>query len=340
VRRITLARVATTAMAGAAAAVLALAGPAAAADPVTIPINPGNVPTTAKGGNDCDPNHGGGHYSDVDGWIFNLPSQGNDKGDFVAVTAQFSTDADDTTVEQTVTITAAANPGSFDNSGNNAAKAWIYVTKGWTLVGASAEVIGTTATQFVLTGTCGALPDANPTPTPTKTDSTGGGGDNQGGGDDNNPPGDDTTPTPEAHNDGGSLPVTGVALTGIITAGVLLVGGGAALEAQLGQQAGDVVLDRLLGEEHLRRDLPVGQAFGDVDQDAPLLLGQGLEFVGLFHTVADPLEDALRHRGVEHRLAGRDAAHRVDEVGAANLLQHVSGGPGHDGREQRLVILV
>src|SRR3954466_1768507 len=37
----------------------------------------------------------------------------------------------------------------------------------------------------------------------------------------------------------------------------------AALEAELGQQVGDVVLDRLLGEEHALADLPVRQPLTD-----------------------------------------------------------------------------
>ena len=43
---------------------------------------------------------------------------------------------------------------------------------------------------------------------------------------------------------------------------------------------------------------------------------------------------------VEQRLAGGDPAHRVDQVVAADLLEHVAGGAGHDRGEQRLVVVV
>ena len=43
-------------------------------------------------------------------------------------------------------------------------------------------------------------------------------------------------------------------------------------------------------------------------------------------------------RRVEERLASTDAAHAVDEVGPAHLLQHVAGGARHDRAEQRLVV--
>ena len=49
---------------------------------------------------------------------------------------------------------------------------------------------------------------------------------------------------------------------------------GPALQAELGQDAGDVVLDGLLGQEHLLADLPVGQALGDEAEQLELLLGQ------------------------------------------------------------------
>ena len=68
---------------------------------------------------------------------------------------------------------------------------------------------------------------------------------------------------------------------------------GAALQAQLGQQAGDVVLHRLLGQEHLAGDLPVGQALGDELQDPPLLVGERLQLARLLDAVAD----ALQHPG-------------------------------------------
>ncbi len=54
----------------------------------------------------------------------------------------------------------------------------------------------------------------------------------------------------------------------------------------------------------------------------------------------DPLEDSLRDRRVEQRLATGDAADRVDEVPAADLLENVPRGASHDRREQRLLVVV
>ena len=41
--------------------------------------------------------------------------------------------------------------------------------------------------------------------------------------------------------------------------------------AELGEQVGDVVLDRLLGEEHLLGDLAVGETVGEMSEDGRLL---------------------------------------------------------------------
>src|SRR5690606_26671043 len=48
----------------------------------------------------------------------------------------------------------------------------------------------------------------------------------------------------------------------------------APFQTELRQQAGDVVLHRLLGQEHPLGDLPVGQPLRDVLEDPPLLLGE------------------------------------------------------------------
>src|SRR4029079_7910168 len=41
--------------------------------------------------------------------------------------------------------------------------------------------------------------------------------------------------------------------------------------SELAEQVGDVVLDRLLGQEHLAGDLPIGQTVGEVPEDGGLL---------------------------------------------------------------------
>jgi hypothetical protein len=59
------------------------------------------------------------------------------------------------------------------------------------------------------------------------------------------------------------------------------VGGGlgAAGDPELAKDAGDVVLDRLLGQAQLLADLPVGPALGDQPEDALLLRRQPGQFL-------------------------------------------------------------
>src|SRR6266508_854298 len=75
---------------------------------------------------------------------------------------------------------------------------------------------------------------------------------------------------------------------------------GAPFHAELGEQAGDVVLDGFFRQEHALGDLAVGQAFGDEGEDAAFLLGQCAQLVGLFGAAADAFQDALGDGGVEH----------------------------------------
>jgi hypothetical protein len=139
----------------------------------TIPINPGNVPTTAAGfgTHECNANQGGGPFAGQDVWVFVLPGNHATSGDFVSITAQFAGHPD-------VTITAAANPGNFSNGGPATSKGWIITPAGWTLTGGSAVITGTQE-FFNLTATCpasGTTPSTTPTSTPSGAPPTGGGG--------------------------------------------------------------------------------------------------------------------------------------------------------------------
>jgi hypothetical protein len=89
-------------------AVLAVGSPARADSKIN--INPGNVPTTAAGygTHACDPNQGGGPFPGKDVWVFVLPGNHNTTGDFLSVTADFG-------AHGSITITAAADAGSFAN---------------------------------------------------------------------------------------------------------------------------------------------------------------------------------------------------------------------------------
>ena len=133
--------------------------------------------------------------------------------------------------------------------------------------------------------------------------------------------------------------VAGVAVL-VEDAGGIGGGLGPALHAQLGEERGNVVLDRLLGEEQALADLPVGQALADQLKDPPLLLGQPGQRVGALRLVAHPLHDPAGRLRVEQGPPGGDRAHRADQVGAADLLEHIAGRPGHDRVEERLVVTV
>jgi signal transduction histidine kinase len=113
---------------------------------------------------------------------------------------------------------------------------------------------------------------------------------------------------------------------------------GAALHAQLGEQRGDIVLHGLLRQEHPLADLPVGQPLADQLQDLALLRGQPGQRITFRRLMPQPGHQLARRPGVQHRLAGGHGAHRADQIGAADLLQHVARGSGHDRVEQRLVI--
>lgn len=190
----------------------------------TVQINGGNVPTTAAGHptHQCSPNQGGGPYAGSDVWVFVLPGDYATSGDFVSVTAQFSTDADDVA---DVTKVITTDGGGFLNGGPAVSKAWIALPLGWKLITASAVITGEAA-FFNLSHTCPAGTSTTPpvtTPPVTTPPVT--------------TPGTTTTPTPTGTpTDPGSstshdpdLPQTGASLSGLIAAGAALVIAGAAL---------------------------------------------------------------------------------------------------------------
>jgi LPXTG-motif cell wall-anchored protein len=217
-----LARAAVASLIGAAAA-LGAASVAAWADPPPATnhpdINTGNVPTYAKDfKQQCDQQIG---VSDTeDGWLFVLPGTYSDSGDFITLTAKFSTDADDSTIEQTVNV---PSDGTFLNGGSATSKAIIHTAPGWKLITASATITGT-ASFFNLSHTCAAGGESTPTPGPTTPPAT------------TKPPRTTTDPgtttvpvTTTSHGGDGGLPVTGTAVGGLVLAGLALIGGGTAL---------------------------------------------------------------------------------------------------------------
>lgn len=151
---------------------LAIASPASAAG--TIPINPGNVPTTAAGfgTRECVENLGGGPFTDQDVWVFVLP-QPNQLGQFVSLHLNFSTP--NGPVTRDITTTPTQDSAIVDDMGTS--KAWIRTPAGWTLTNGSttANITGNPepGDNFNLTHTCPASggPTGTPTGTPTVTPS-------------------------------------------------------------------------------------------------------------------------------------------------------------------------
>jgi len=196
---------------------LALASAAQAAV-VTIPINPGNVPTTAEDfENSCD-NLPDGQGVGVDGWVFVLPAAAGAEGNFISVTATFEDAQGDEHV-----LSTDGDGGIVSGSGDN--KAYITAPLGWTLVDAEAEVEDPDeGAQFNLTHTCPGTPgeeESSPVEQPSspgeETTSPG-------------TPGESGTPGEESTSPAGAnLPTTGAPLTVALVSAAALAAAGAAL---------------------------------------------------------------------------------------------------------------
>jgi LPXTG-motif cell wall-anchored protein len=199
-------------------------GSPAQAETVTIPINPGNVPTTAEGfeDNSCD-NLPDDLPGDADGWVFVLPAAAGAEGNFISVTATF-TDANGT--EQT--YTTGENGGIVDGSGDN--KAYIVTPAGWTLVDAEADVTDPKdGAKFNLTHACPGTPGDNPT-SPGENPSSPGEEPSSSGEQPSTPGESGSVPGEESTSPAGaSLPTTGAPLTVAIVSAAALAAAGAAL---------------------------------------------------------------------------------------------------------------
>ncbi|GIF95693.1 hypothetical protein [Catellatospora citrea] len=114
----------------------------------------------------CDPAFGGGPLSGQDVWVFKLPGDHAKTGDFVSVTATF------TTPEGTEATAVVPAEGGGVVLRAKTSKAWVALPEGWTLTGAKAEITGS-APLFVLARTCPAegtvTPPVAPEPDPSDT---------------------------------------------------------------------------------------------------------------------------------------------------------------------------
>src|ERR1022692_3847069 len=108
-------------------------------------------------------------------------------------------------------------------------------------------------------------------------------------------------------------------------------------QLELAQHRGDVTLDRLDRDVELTRDLLVGIAAGDQPQDLPLTGCQLVEF-GVegraVRTSGGQRRERVEHEpgqpGREDRVAGRDPADRVHQLGAGDRLGHIAARAGPD----------
>lgn len=199
---------------------LAIASAAQAAV-VTIPINPGNVPTTAEDfENSCD-NLPEDIADNVDGWVFVLPAAAGVEDNFISVTATFEDEDGDEHV-----LSTDGDGAIVDGSGDN--KAYIIAPAGWTLVDAEAEVEDPDQdAQFNLTHTCPGTPGEEESSPAEETTSPG--EESSSPGEESSTPGASGTPGESTTPGGGNLPTTGTPLTIALVSAAALAAGGAVL---------------------------------------------------------------------------------------------------------------
>ncbi|MGI5238530.1 LPXTG cell wall anchor domain-containing protein [Dactylosporangium sp. CA-139066] len=228
------------ATAAAATAVLLFGGTAAAS--ATLPLHSAHRNTTAAGfsSHSCDQIPSALRGGSSDGFVFVLP--GND-AKFVSLALSFR-DTGGTTVAIAVPDSTDAYPDGITTNGTS--KAWVVVPAGWTLLNGTAVVdnTATKAKDFNLTHTCVGTPastspsaSVSPSTSPSASVSVSPGsslspspshsGTVEGS---TAPPTDGPSTTPAVPpTNGGGLPVTGVAVTGMVASGAVLVAAGAAL---------------------------------------------------------------------------------------------------------------
>src|SRR5690606_27837173 len=102
---------------------------------------------------------------------------------------------------------------------------------------------------------------------------------------------------------------------------------GAVADAQLAEDRGDVVLDRLLADEQTLADLPVGDALRHQLQDLELAAGEGLGDAPAqggppLAAAGSQLQHARRKGRVHVALAPAAEAHRLDQRPRLHVLEH------------------
>lgn len=191
---------------GAAFLAVAIATPASAATTSPIHLNPGQQGKTAAAFTNSCGQVPGGRQSGLDGWVFVLP--GN-QGTLVSLHVTFN----DGTRDIVVDIPGRSYPNGFATNGTD--KAYVVLPAGWTIVSGTGTAINPKGDKFNVTHVCRSGGGSESSPTPSKSsggDSGGGGLAGSGGG--------------AGNGSGGSLPITGTAVGGLVLLGLGLVAAG------------------------------------------------------------------------------------------------------------------
>jgi hypothetical protein len=215
-------------------AVLAFAGPAMANS--TIPLHEAHKGSTAA---DFPTHECEGQLPETpgkDGWHFVLPASGDPDAEFVSLTLTYTD-----TVGGTQTVQVP--PGGVIDGMH----AYVYTLPGWTLEDGTATITsaaGEGPDDFVLSHTCPAssvtptpsqsgsmAPSEGPSDMPSETPSQGPSGSVAPSEGPSDTPTGSVAPSSSPTPPGGQLPVTGLAIGGIVLTGLGLVGAGAAMRA-------------------------------------------------------------------------------------------------------------
>src|SRR5690606_10606444 len=119
-------------------------------------------------------------------------------------------------------------------------------------------------------------------------------------------------------------------------------GPGAVAYAQLGEDVGDVVLDRPLRHSERVGDFLVGKAAGHQPQDLGLALGQRVRAVQADEIVAHVLQSRqqpLGHGRLDQRPAGGDGLDRPHQLLERHILEQVALGAGLEPGQHQLVVV-
>jgi LPXTG-motif cell wall-anchored protein len=212
----TLRRVATVLGALCAVGLFSSAPALATAATTDIHLNPGQKGKTATSfENSCD-QVPGGRRAGLDGWVFVLPGNA---GTLVSLDITFNNGTRDVHVH----IVDPRSPYPNGIATNGSDKAYVVVPAGWTVVDGTGKAQNAKGDKFNVTHVCrggGGIKESTP------AESAGSGGSVSGGGNGN---GNGTGTGGNGTAGGGSLPITGTAVGGLIAAGLGLVGAGATL---------------------------------------------------------------------------------------------------------------